>query len=222
LALARALPDSYRVLGVFLIDVDADLGAEDGELLYGRRALEVAGREEDSPALVLEHEGQLGGARRLARALEAEEEDDALGIRPPQLEVLPRIAEEADHAVVDDLGELLARADGLEDLLALGLLEGRVDEAPHDAKVYVGVEEGELDLLDRVLDVLLGDGRLAAQGPCYIAELLADLLEHGTRLCPPRRLKVNRRRGCALQVSLQPYLGGDGSESEDGLADELL
>ena len=156
-------------LRILLVHVDADLGAEDGELLDGGRALEIAGREEDSPPLVLEHEGELGRARRLARALEAEEEDDALGIRAPELEVLPGVAEEGDHPVVDDLDELLARADRLEDLLALGLLEGRVDEAPHDAEVDVGVEEGELDLLDRVLDVLLADRGLAAQGPGYIS-----------------------------------------------------
>ncbi|MCK7517978.1 MAG: hypothetical protein MZV64_09825 [Ignavibacteriales bacterium] len=84
----------------------------------------------------------------------------------------------ATMLVVDDLDELLARGDGAQDLLALGLLDGGVDEAADHPEVDVRLQQGELDLLDRLLDVLLADGRLSADRADYVSEFLGKPFEH--------------------------------------------
>ena len=54
----------------------ARLAAEDAQLLDGGGALEVGGDEQRRAALGLEPGRELGRRRRLARALEAREQDD--------------------------------------------------------------------------------------------------------------------------------------------------
>ena len=71
---------------------------------------------------------------------------------------------------MDDLYELLPRIHRVQNFFALGLFEGGVDEAPDDPQVDIRVQEGELDLLDRILDVFFGNGRLAAERTDDIAE----------------------------------------------------
>ena len=67
-------------------------------------------------------------------------------------------AEQLDQLVVDDLHDLLARGEALEDLLPDGLLADALDEGPDDLEVDVGLEEGDAHLAERLLDVLLASG----------------------------------------------------------------
>jgi hypothetical protein len=111
--------------------------------------------------------------------LKAEKEYYRLGVRSFEPEVLPRVPKEGDHAVMDDLDELLARVDRAEHGLALRVLDGAVDEPPHDAKVNVGLEKRHLDFLDGLLDIFLGDARLAGHPAGDVGERSRNPIEHG-------------------------------------------
>ena len=90
-------------------------------------------------------------------------------------------AQQAHHPVVDQLHELLAGRHGAQDLLAQRILGGLVHEPSDHAEVHIRLEKGDLDLVDRVLDVLLGDVGLAADLPHEVGQLAAQFLKHSVR-----------------------------------------
>ena len=92
----------------------------------------------------------------LSGALKAHEEDDRCRVLSLQAELRGLIpTKKLDHLVIDDLRELLSGIDGLEDLLAQGLIEGRVDETADDAEIDIRIKESFLDFLYRIAYVLL-------------------------------------------------------------------
>ena len=121
------------------MDRDVERLAERLELVGGGRAVRVGGDEERPAALLHEVAGELRGGRRLARALEPDERDHggvALEVERPVA-----VAEEGDELVVDDLHDLLAGRQALEDLRADGLLADAADEVLDDLEVDVGLEQ---------------------------------------------------------------------------------
>jgi hypothetical protein len=100
--------------------VDADLRAEDGELLHRGRAARVERGHQDALALaLLQALGELGRGRRLARALEADHQDRRGRVVDAERgRVLVLAGEDADELVMDDLDDLLARRDRAGDGLA--------------------------------------------------------------------------------------------------------
>ena len=98
-------------------DGDPGLAAQHPQLLDGGRPLEVGTDQQRVAALLLEPAGQLGRGGGLARALEAGQQDDrrrSAGVA--DLEGLA--AEDGDQLLVDDLDDLLARAQALGQLEA--------------------------------------------------------------------------------------------------------
>ena len=88
--------------------------AECLELIGRGRAVRVGGDEERPAALLHEVAGELRGRRRLARALEADERDHggvALEVERPIA-----AAEQRNQLLVDDLHDLLAGRQALENL----------------------------------------------------------------------------------------------------------
>ena len=91
--------------------VDADLRAEDRELLHRRRAAGVERGHQHALALaLLQALGELGGGGGLARALQADHQDRRRRAVDAQLPGLAFAAQHVDQLVVDDLDDLLARA----------------------------------------------------------------------------------------------------------------
>ena len=64
-------------------DAHAGLLADDRQLLDGRRTADVGRDDHRMPALTGQHPRQLAGRGGLARALQAEHQDDAAGASPP-------------------------------------------------------------------------------------------------------------------------------------------
>ena len=155
-------------------DRHADRLTEDLQLQDRGGPDQVGGDEEDATPLLLEPEGELGGRGGLSTALQAHHQDGGGHIGATEVELLALlIPEQADHPVMDDLDELLGGIDGLEDLLAEGLLHRRIDETAHDPKIHVGVQERHLDLFDGILDILLCYLGLSTQGSEDGGELIA-------------------------------------------------
>jgi hypothetical protein len=90
-------------------------------------------------AALLEQPAELGGRGRLSRAVQAHHHDLE---RPGRAERGRALAEEADELVVDDLDDLLAGRDALQDLLAGALGLDALHELAGDLEVDVGREEG--------------------------------------------------------------------------------
>ena len=72
-------------------------------------------------------------------------------------------AEGGDELLVDDLDDLLGRVERLGELGAEALLADARDEAADDREVDVGLEQGEADLAQHLVDVGLAEAALAAE-----------------------------------------------------------
>ena len=84
-----------------------------------------------------------------------------------------------DQLVVDDLDDLLAGRQALEDLVADGLLADARDEVLDDLEVDVRLEQREADLAHGGIDVGLADPAAAGQVAERLAQPLAEGVEHG-------------------------------------------
>jgi hypothetical protein len=133
---------------------------EDLELVDSRGAVDVAGRHERAVTTLLQQPAELGRRGGLPGAMEADHQD----LQGPGGGELGRaLAEELYQFVVDDLDDLLARSDGLDDRLSSALCLDALDELPGDLEMNVGSEEGGAHLLEGVGHVLLGQPADPAQ-----------------------------------------------------------
>src|SRR5207249_518132 len=119
---------------------------------------------------------QLGRRGRLARALEAGEEDD--GRAAPELERPIARRQERGELLVDDAGDLLAGGQALEDLGADRTFADTGDEVLDDLEVHVRLEQCEADLTHRRVDVLRGHAAAARQRGERRAQAFAQCIEH--------------------------------------------
>jgi hypothetical protein len=97
--------------------------------------------------------GELGGHRRLARALQADQHDDVWRLAG-KLEP-GRLAEDGDELFIDDLDHGLRRRQGGDDLGADGALADALDQVLDDTIVHVGLEERQSHLAQALVDVCL-------------------------------------------------------------------
>ena len=106
-------------------DRDVELLTERLELGHGGRAVRVCRHHDRSLPLLAQQQRQLRRQRRLARALEADQQDDVRrvggGVDPGRA-----AAEHLDQLVVDDLDDLLGRVEPLQDVRAERLLLDRI------------------------------------------------------------------------------------------------
>ncbi|OIQ69788.1 hypothetical protein GALL_486080 [mine drainage metagenome] len=113
--------------------IDADLRAEDLQLLHRRRAVGVErGHQHPLAVFLFQTLGELGGGGGLARALQADHQDRRGRVVDLHRVGLTLAAQGVDQRVMDDFHDLLAGGDGFGDSLAgrLGLHGG--DEIARD------------------------------------------------------------------------------------------
>ncbi len=135
-------------------DRDLELAAQLLELLDGGRAGEVGGDERGRVPLLAQEERELRGGRRLARALEAREQDHRRRTAGER-ELRVAAPHERGQLLVDDAHDLLPGREALRHVGAERPLAHPRDEVLHDLEVDVGLEQREADLAhgagDRVL-----------------------------------------------------------------------
>ncbi len=171
--------------------VDADLLAENAQLLLRGRALDVERGHQHAALVALGQAlGDLGGGGGLAGALQADQHDGD-GRRRVEIDALAFRAQSLDQRVVDDLDDHLTGLDRLDDGGADGPGAGAVDEGAHDVEGDVGLQQGAAHLAHGGGDVLLGEGAAAGQLVQYAGELFGEALEHGVApgfsICPGQR-----------------------------------
>jgi hypothetical protein len=151
--------------------------AESLQLVRRRWAVRV-GRHEQRPAtLVLEMPGQLGRGGGLSRALQADEQHDCG--RAGQAESAIARGKQPDEFLVDDLHDLLAGRQALEDLRTGRALTNPGDEVLHHLEVDVGLQERQPNLAHGGVDVCRADPTAAREGAEGVAQPLAQSVEHG-------------------------------------------
>ena len=185
---------AYPVAGLRCVHRHARTVADDLELLYRVRALQVGRDQQRGVVLPAQPGRQLARERGLTGALQAGEHDHGgrvLG--EPQPPGLP--AEDADELLVDDLDDLLGRVQRLRHLGAACPLLDRADERTHHRQGDVGLEQRHPDLPAGGVDVSVGEPALAAQVLERRCQAVGKSVEHVGRV--PRR----RRRGMTARVS---------------------
>ena len=137
-------------------------------------------------ALLGEQVRELAGGGRLARALQAAEQDHGRRLGR-EGELRARRAEQLGQLLVDDLDDLLAGRQAREHLLADGALAHRGDERLDDAEVDVGLEQGEPDLAHRAIDVVLAQRSARAEVAERGLQFVGKRLEHAARMVAVER-----------------------------------
>ena len=174
-------------------DRDVEALAQGLELVRGVGSVRVGGDEDRPTAELHDVPGELGRGRRLARALQAGDEDHgrvALQVEDP---VAGR--QERHELLVDDPHDLLAGRQAGQDVGPDGPLADARDEVLDDLEVDVGLEQAEPDLAHRDVHVGLADPAPAGQVAEGLAQALAERVEHPVGLAP-----FSARRGGALAV----------------------
>src|SRR5262249_37661708 len=113
--------------------------------------------------------------RRLARALEASEQNHReLAEGEPGL----ALAHQLRELVVDDLHDLLARREALQDLVAERLLTDPAHEVADDGEVDVRLEQSQADLAHGTGDRLLVELAFLPEVAEGALELVGERVEH--------------------------------------------
>ena len=178
------LAEGHRVLGGQVgIDGNAELLAQDLQLLDGGRTLQVGGDEHRLAAALLEHPAQLAAGGRLAGALQAAKHQDGQ-VRLEVQRVVHR-AHQVDQLLMDDGDELVRRVQRLEDRFAHGLIGDPGDEILGDVDADVGFQQRPLHQGEPFAHIRLGQASASAERLDGRRDVFLQGFEHG---CPARIL----------------------------------
>ena len=146
--------DRIRLGRLGPVDRNLNLLSELFELVDGGGTLQVGCDEAGIATFLAQEQCKLRGGRRLARPLQAGEQDDR---RRPAREGESRCARahQRRQLVVDDLHDLLAGRDALQHVLAERALAHLRHEVLDDLEIDVRLEQREPDLPHRTGDRLL-------------------------------------------------------------------
>jgi hypothetical protein len=158
---------------------DIDLAAEDGELVDGGWAMEVARDEKWRTALGFQQAGQLGGGGGFSRTVEADDEN-AGGLVEVQLGGVA--SEECAEFLVENFYDLLAGSHAAENSFAEGLLLDLGYEILRNLEVDIGIEQGESNLAEGVRDIRFADLALAAEVFENILKFIRESAKHGASM----------------------------------------
>ena len=142
----------------------ANLLAQHRQLLLRGRAIDVERRHQHLLAvLFLEQFGELRRSGGLARTLQADHHDHD---RRKRLQIKLGglfAAQHLDQRIVDDLDDLLARCDRLQDRLANRLFGDIIDKAADNRQRDIGFEQRDSNFAHRIAHILLAQRPAPAQ-----------------------------------------------------------
>jgi len=140
-------------------------------------------------SLRLQPASKLRGGRRLAGALQPEQENHP-GPRRRRRQPSGGVTEERQHLVAHDPHDLLRRRQAAKDLLIDGPVSHAIDKGLDDLEVDVRLEQRHPDFPEGGFDGLLGQPRFAAERTEDILQAGRECFEHCP--CGPKRFKRKR------------------------------
>ena len=159
--------------------VDADLAAQDRQLLHRGRAVGVQGRHQHALLLaVLQALGELCRGGGLARALQPDHQDRRRRAVDAQRVGRALALQDLDQLVMDDLDDLLARRHRFRDGCAGGLGGDRLHEAARHGQGHVGLQQGHAHLAHGGGDVVLGQRALLGQPVEDASKAVGQVFKH--------------------------------------------
>ncbi len=132
------------------------------ELLDRRRAVHVAGNDQDLLLLFPQQTGKLARGRGLAGALQARHQYHGGRLRG-EVESDVGVAHQVGQFAMHDAHQRLTRSQAADHVLAERFLAHGRDEVLDHRHGAVGLEQRDPDLAQRVLNIGLGEAGLAAQ-----------------------------------------------------------
>ena len=156
------LCDIDRVCRSHLENGDIKLLADRFQLLNGRRAVDIAGGQQRTLALLAHIGGKLCAVCRLTCALKADEHYDARRLRADG-QALIFAAHKLYELFVYYFDHLLSRRKRFEHIRTRGTLRYAFGKFLNDLVAYVGLEKRHAHFLHGFLDVGRGQSALAAQ-----------------------------------------------------------
>ena len=157
-----------------------DLFPELLELVDRGRALQVCRDERGLLAVLAEEQRELRGGRRLARPLQPGEQDHGRLLGGVD-EARVAGAHQRGQLVVDDLDDLLARGDRLDDVVAHRALADLRREVLHDIEIHVCFEQRKADLAHRAGNRLLVECPALPEIAECALKAVGERVEHGGR-----------------------------------------
>ena len=143
-------------------DRDPGRFADDLQLIDRGGTVDVAGDEQGIFPLAFHQFGDLGGVGRFARALKTRHHHHRRGFGR-DLEFRGLASHQFDEFFVYDLDDLLRGKQTFEHFASDGSLGHLRDKVAHDFEVYVGFEQGALDLAHPLADVCFGQFSFIAE-----------------------------------------------------------
>ncbi len=168
---------TYAVAGLGREHVDPSPGRHELELRDRVRTLQVGGDQQGGVPLGRKPATEFAGKRRLARALQAGEEDDSGG-RLGEPQGSRATTQNGDQFFIYDLDYLLGRVQRSRDLRShCPFAHGR-DEGTDRRQRDVGLQQRHPDLPGGGIDVSLGQPPLAAKRRESLVETAGQGVEH--------------------------------------------
>ena len=186
-----------RVAALVGVDGNVDLRAELDQLVDRGGTLQVGGDERGLAAVLLQEQRELAGGRRLARALQAGEQDRRRRSRRER-DLRRAGAHQLGQLLVHDLHDLLAGRQALLHVLRRGALAHLRDELLDDVEVDVGLEQREPDLAHRARDRLVVERPAALEVAERALQLVRERVEHRPLSVDGGLPGRTQRRGQAL------------------------
>jgi hypothetical protein len=168
-------------------DREIELAPQRFELVHGGRAMQVGGDKEWLTSLFEEEAREFPTGGGLAGAVETNHQNASW--IPAELNGGMSRAEEVDHFILDDLDDLLAWLDALDDFLTERFGFDLFDEIAGDLELDVSFEQGHANLTQGVAYVGLGDFAQAAQVAEGGLQFAAQRIEHGFQAKRRRTLR---------------------------------
>ena len=182
---ARRALDRIHLAGR-VVHAHAGLFPDDRQLVNRRGASHVGRDEQRMPSLLRQPLPELGRRRRLARALQAQQHDDARRLAR-RLQPALGVAEQRQHLVAHDAHDLLIGRQAAEHFLVDGPIAHAIDERLDDLEVDVRLEQRHPDFPERQLDGLFGKPAPSADVAENVLQPIGEGLEHDH----PRALNVS-------------------------------
>ena len=149
-----------------------------GQLVDGGGAVHVGRHQIGTHLLLAQQIGDLARRSGLTGALQAHQHDDRR-LLALQVQARGLATKQAHQFLMNDLDDLLRRADALDEFLPQALLADVLHKVLDDLEVDVGLQKGKAHLAQAGLDIFFRQLAASAEGAEHTGKAIGKAFEHG-------------------------------------------